>query len=45
MDGTLVEVPKQHNSREENAEIKRGSIPKQFISDPHVGSHKETDAR
>jgi IS5 family transposase len=45
MDGTFVEVPKQHNTPEENAEIKRGSIPKQFTSDPHVGAHKDTDAR
>jgi IS5 family transposase len=45
MDGTFVEVPKQHNSRTENDQIKRGSIPERFTSDPHVGCHKDTDAR
>jgi IS5 family transposase len=45
MDGTFIEVPKQHNSRDENAQIKRGSIPERFTSEPHVGCHKDTDAR
>ncbi|MDR2755675.1 MAG: transposase [Planctomycetaceae bacterium] len=45
MDGTFVEVPKRHNSRDENAQIKRYSIPKRFTSEPHVGCHKDTDAR
>jgi IS5 family transposase len=44
MDGTFVDVPKQHNSREENDQIKRGSTPTRF-SDPHVGCHKDTEAR
>jgi IS5 family transposase len=45
MDGTFVEVPKQHNSREENAQIKGGSIPQRFSSDRSVRSHKDTEAR
>jgi IS5 family transposase len=43
-DGTFVDVPKQHNSREENEQIKRGSTPIRF-SDPHVGCHKDMEAR
>jgi hypothetical protein len=42
--GTFVEAPKQHNRREENAQIKRGFLPKRFTSDPHVGPHKVIDA-
>jgi hypothetical protein len=45
MDGTVVEVPKQHNSRTENEQIKAGEIPERFTENPHVGSHKDTDAR
>ncbi|MDR2705921.1 MAG: transposase, partial [Planctomycetaceae bacterium] len=44
-DGTFVEVPRQHNSSYENEQIKQGKIPERFLSDPHVGSHKDTDAR
>jgi hypothetical protein len=43
--GAFVEVPKQQNRCEENAEMKQGSLPKQLTSDPHVGSHQDTDAR
>jgi IS5 family transposase len=45
MDGTFVEAPKQHHSREENAQMKQGTIPQRFTSDSPVGSHKDTDAR
>jgi IS5 family transposase len=45
MDGTFVEAPKPRNSRTENDQIKRGEIPERFSSDPHVGNHKDTDAR
>ena len=44
IDGTFVEVPRQHNSREENSQIKNGIIPDRFVDDPNVGSHKDTDA-
>jgi IS5 family transposase len=45
MDGTFVDVPKQHNSHTENEQLKQGMIPERFSSEPHVGSHKDTDAR
>ncbi|MDR1492165.1 MAG: hypothetical protein LBT05_05545 [Planctomycetaceae bacterium] len=32
MDGAFVEAPTQHNSRDENAQIKRGVIPERFTS-------------
>ncbi|MDR1491236.1 MAG: hypothetical protein LBT05_00705, partial [Planctomycetaceae bacterium] len=35
VDGTFVEVPKQRNRREENAQIKRGGIPESFTQNPH----------
>jgi IS5 family transposase len=34
VDGTFVEVPKQRNRREENAQIKRGGIPESFTKNP-----------
>ncbi|MDR1492438.1 MAG: IS5/IS1182 family transposase, partial [Planctomycetaceae bacterium] len=43
--GTFVEVPKQRNRREENAQIKRGGIPESFTQNPHKKSHKDVDAR
>jgi IS5 family transposase len=45
MDGTFVEVPVQRNTREQNAQIKNGVVPAEFIAEPHAGSHKDTDAR
>jgi IS5 family transposase len=44
-DGTFVEVPKQHNSKTKNNQIKRSEIPERFVSEPHVGCPKETDTR
>jgi IS5 family transposase len=45
VDSSFVEVPKQHNTREENAQIKQGEIPETLSSNPHVLSQKDTDAR
>ena len=45
IDASFVEVPKQRNNREKNAQIKEGEIPQEFIDNPHVGAHKDTDAR
>jgi len=45
IDASFVEVPKQRNSREKNALIKEGKVPQEFIENPHVGAHKDTDAR
>ena len=45
IDASFVETPRQHNSGEENAQIKSGEIPVRFESNPHVKSQKDTDAR
>jgi IS5 family transposase len=45
VDGSFVEVPRQRNSKEENAQIKQGEIPTSFSANPHVLSQKDCDAR
>ena len=45
IDASFVEVPRQRNSREENAQIKQGEIPSRISKNPHVQSQKDTDAR
>jgi transposase, IS5 family len=45
IDATLVPVPIQHNSREENKQIKQGEIPPEWEDKPHKQSQKDTDAR
>ena len=45
VDATLVEVPRQRNRREQNALIKQGVVPQEFIGQPDVGTHKDCDAR
>ena len=45
VDGSFVEVPKQRNTKEENAEIKAGNIPETLSKNPHVLAQKDTDAR
>jgi IS5 family transposase len=45
VDATFVEVPKQRNTREENAEIKEGRVPKGWLGDDKLLSHKDVDAR
>lgn len=45
VDATFVEVPKQRNSREENADIKEGRIPEGWGDDGKRLSHKDLDAR
>jgi transposase, IS5 family len=45
MDATIVTVPIQRNSREENKEIKEGRIPSAFSKAPFKHSQKDTDAR
>jgi len=45
VDATFVEVPRQRNSREENAEIKAGRIPEGWKDDAKMLSHKDLDAR
>ncbi len=43
IDASIVEVPVQRNSREENDQIKQGDIPSEW--EEKKRSHKDTDAR
>jgi IS5 family transposase len=45
VDGSFVEVPKQHNTKEENEQIKKNEIPETLSANPHVLAQKDTDAR
>lgn len=45
VDASFVEAPRQRNSREENAAIKRGEIPTSLSDNPHCMRQKDTDAR
>lgn len=46
VDATFVTVPKQRNTREENASIKAGEIPESFkTKTAQERNHKDTDAR
>jgi IS5 family transposase len=45
VDGSFVEVPRQRNTKEENAQIKNGEIPESFSSNAHVLAQKDCDAR
>lgn len=45
VDATLVAVPKQHNSKEENIQIKAGKVPNEWESKPKKVSQKDRDAR
>ena len=45
VDASFVDVPKQRNTREENAEIKKGNISKCFQDNPNIKSQKDMDAR
>jgi len=45
VDASFVEVPRQRNSRKENAQIKAGEIPESFTQNPHKQSQKDVDAR
>jgi len=45
IDATFVEVPKQRNTREENAQIKAGKVPAAWQEQPHKLAQKDTDAR
>jgi IS5 family transposase len=45
IDASIVEVPVQRNTREENEAIKEGRIPEQWEQHPSKMSHKDTDAR
>lgn len=45
IDATLIPVPKQHNSKEENQQIKAGESPKEWEDQPNKQRQKDTDAR
>ena len=45
VDASIVEAPRQRNTREQNARIKRGERPGSFDEQPAKGRQKDTDAR
>jgi IS5 family transposase len=45
VDATIVEVPRQRNSKEENAQIKAGEIPERIEGNAHCARQKDVDAR
>jgi IS5 family transposase len=45
IDASFVEVPRQRNSREENATVKEGKVPEEWQEDPAKLRQKDTDAR
>jgi len=45
VDANIVEVPKQRNTRDDNARIKGGERPESFDENPARGRQKDTDAR
>ncbi|MDR3109838.1 MAG: transposase, partial [Planctomycetaceae bacterium] len=44
VDGTFVEVPRQHNTKEENAQLKKGEVPESFEHNKHKLAQKDCDA-
>lgn len=45
VDASIIEVPRQRNTREENRQIKDGDIPDSFTENPAKAAQKDTDAR
>ena len=45
IDASIVAVPKQRNSRDENAKIKDGETPEEWTNKPAKRSQKDMDAR
>ncbi|WP_428551556.1 hypothetical protein [Reyranella sp.] len=45
VDATIVAVPKQHNSREENEQVKAGATPEAWQKHPAKNRQKDKDAR
>lgn len=45
IDATLVPVPKPHNRRKENAQLKRGEVPDDWKAQPNKLAQKDVDAR
>jgi len=44
IDATIVEVPRQRNTREENAQVKDGAVPPDWASKPNKAAQKDIDA-
>lgn len=45
VDATILEVPVQRNSREENKDIKEGRVPQHWKDNEHKLAQKDTDAQ
>ena len=45
VDATFVEVPRQRNSREDNAKVKQGETPEQWLKQPRKLAQKDLAAR
>jgi transposase, IS5 family len=45
VDATFVEVPRQRNSRDDNARIKAGELPEAWAEHPAKAQQKDVDAR
>ena len=45
VDASIVPVPKQRNTREENTQIKAGEVPPEWEAQPNKRRQKDTDAR
>jgi transposase, IS5 family len=45
LDASIIPVPKQRNSREENQQIKSGEIPETWQNEPNKLAQKDVDAR
>jgi transposase, IS5 family len=45
LDASLIPVPKQRNSKDENTQIKTGEIPPEWLAHPNKLAQKDTDAR
>ncbi len=44
LDASIVPVPRNHNTREENATIKKGKVPEDWANKPAKRSQKDLDA-
>ncbi len=45
IDATIVEAPRQRNSRQDNEQIKKGEIPEEWKDNANMLRQKDTDAR
>ena len=45
LDASIVAVPRNHNTRDENATIKNGEVPEDWADKPAKRSQKDVDAR